>query len=293
MLSGPWRFYAAVACLAVFGCVGCTTTTTPASLSPDPVTPAGVDSAGRDEALASITHITTDSQGDAFGIVVEATHEVQYTTFRLQKPPRLAIDIAEATLAPEVKPVEFSEGIVSGVEPIAFPDKQVVRVLVPLRQPAAHQVTVEGHQLRIALRADADADQNPEPKRAAVTSEAPSKATAQAPDAATLIHGVEFRSMPGASVIEVQVAGSLPQIRVKQRTHPLRLTMDVKGARLNPNQDSLMAVHDPAGVVTQLQALQSTYENTDTVHIVAYLKAKAPFEVRQDDDRVRVILPPR
>ena len=300
MLCGPWRFYAAVACWAVFGGVGCTTTTTPASLSPD-MAPAEA----RPETLANITKITTDAQGDAFQIVVEATREVQYTTFRLQKPPRLAVDIANATLAPHVKSAVFPEGIVSGVDPVAFPDKHVVRVLVPLRQPASHLVSTVGNELRIALSADASATDASaadasahhrlaKSHREAAAPEAPSEATpaVRAHDAVTLIHGVEFRSLPGASVIEVQLVGSLPQIRVKQLAHPLRLTIDVKDARLNPKQNSLMAVHDPAGVVTQVQALQSTHEDAETVHIVAYLKAKAPFEVRQDDDRVRVILTP-
>jgi type IV pilus secretin PilQ/predicted competence protein len=274
--------------------------------------------------LASITKITTDSQGDVVQIVVDATDEVQYTTFRLQQPPRLAVDIADATLSPDVKPVTFSEGIVSGVEPVVFADEHVVRVLVPLRQPASHLVTAVGNQLHIALSADGDTDgraandgavgdstvddrtidhraadgtvdnHEAEPYSEAADVEATSEVvpTAPADHAGTLIHGIEFLSLPGASVIEVQVAGSLPQIRVKQQTNPLRLMMDVENARLNPKQNSLMAVHDPAGVVAQLQALQSTHEDTDTVHIVAYLKAKAPFEVRQQDDRVRVILTP-
>jgi type IV pilus assembly protein PilQ len=285
--------------------------------------------------LTSITNITTDPQGDAFQIVVGATDEVKYTTLRLQQPLRLAVDIADATLSPDVKPVMFPEGIVSGVEPITFADEHVVRVLIPLRQPASHLVTTVGKQLRIALSADSSAandgaigdsavddsavddyaigdsavddsavddraaevtvdNSGAEPHPGAVTVAALPEAmpTAQANEAGTLIHGVEFLSLPGASVIEVQVAGSLPQIRVKQQTSPLRLMMDVKNARLNPNQDSLMAVHDPAGVVAQLQALQGTHEDTDTVHIVAFLKAKASFEVRQHDDRVRVILTP-
>ncbi len=294
-MYGPWRFYAAVACLAILGGIGCTTTTTPAALSPDN-SPVGT----RAEGLTRITNVTTDAQGEAFRIVVEATSEVQYTTFRLQKPPRLAVDIADATLAPNVQPLTFPEGVVSGVEPIAFPDKQMVRVLVPLRQPASHLVSAVGNALRIDLSAtgkSAPADRaagrvqrETPPPRSAVAERAVPAAPAR--DAATLIQGVEFRSLPGASVIEVQLAGSLPQIRVKQQTQPLRLTMDVKNARLNPQQDSLMAVHDPTGVVAQLQALQSAHGDADTVHIVAYLKAKAPFEVRQHDDRVRVILTP-
>jgi type IV pilus assembly protein PilQ len=270
--------------------------------------------------LTSITNITTDPQGDAFQIVVDATDEVKYTTLRLQQPLRLAVDIADATLSPDVKPVMFPEGIVSGVEPITFADEHVVRVLIPLRQPASHLVTTVGKQLRIALSADSSAANDgaigdsavddsavddraaevtvdnsgaePHPETVTVAALPEAMPTAQANEAGTLIHGVEFLSLPGASVIEVQVAGSLPQIRVKQQTSPLRLMMDVKNARLNPNQNSLMAVHDPAGVVAQLQALQGTHEDTDTVHIVAFLKAKASFEVRQHDDRVRVILTP-
>jgi type IV pilus assembly protein PilQ len=254
--------------------------------------------------LTSITSITTDTQDDAFQIVVDATNDLQYTTFRLQQPPRLAVDIADAVLAPDVKPAVFPNGIATGVEPIAFPDKQVVRILVPLRQPASHLVTAVGQQLRIALspdgsmadgHADTNRDHGVAPYDDMATPEAPSQDAWVEParDTATLIRGVEFHSLPGASVIEVQLAGSSPQIRVKQQTSPLRLMMDVENARLNPNQSNLVAVHDPAGVVTQLQALQGTQEDAETVHIVAYLKAKAPFEVRQDDDRVRVILTPQ
>ena len=148
----------------------------------------------RPETLASITKITTDAQGDAFQIVVEATREVQYTTFRLQKPPRLAVDIANATLAPHVKPAVFPEGIVSGVDPVAFPDKHVVRVLVPLRQPASHLVSTVGNELRIALSADAsaaDASANHRLAKSHWEAAAPEATPAvQAHDAATLIHGV-------------------------------------------------------------------------------------------------------
>ncbi len=282
---------AAVVSLAVFVCVGCTTTTTPALLSPDaaPAQPMPI----------RITDIKTKAQDDALHIMVDATDEVQYTTFRLQEPPRLAIDIADATLAPHVKSVAFAEGVAEGVDPIAFPDKQVVRVLVPLRQPVAHTITTNGQQLRIVLMQDGTTDdKSPEhPKTASKPTPPVAKPAGLAPasseaSAATLIDGVEFKSLPGASVIEVQVTGSLPKIRVKQQTRPLRLTLDVEHARLNPSQNSHMAVHDPSGVVTQLQALQNDQENAKSVHIVAYLNAKAPFEVRQQDNRVRVILTP-
>lgn len=295
MLYGLSRFGVALVGLALFVCVGCSATSTPVALSPDaaPAQPIPV----------SITGITTKTQDDALHITVDATAEVQYTTFRLQAPPRLAIDIADASLAPNVTPVTFDEGVARGVDPIAFPDKRVVRVLVPLRQPVAHAVTTDGQQLQIVLKQDQADESNVAAippqylKTAAVpTSPAPAPVAPAATDSdasvATLIRGVEFQSLPGASVIEVELDGSMPRMRVKQRTRPLRLTLDVEHARLNPKQNSHMAVHDPAGVVTQLQALQNTQENTENVHIVAFLKAKAPFEVRQQGNRIRVILTP-
>ena len=297
LLCGRWQFYAVGVCFALLAGAGCTTTTTPASLAPD-----AAPAEARPEALTQITKITTESQDNAVRILVETTGEAQYTTVRLQKPPRLAVDIAEADLAPDVQPTMFAEGIVSGVEAIAFSQERVVRVLVPLRQAARHEVTTVNNQIQIALSpldnaADAQADSGQAEQAEAVAADAPREAepaaampAAPIDDATTTIQGVAFRSLPGASVIEVEVAGALPQIRVKQQAHPLRLMMDVKNARLNPDQNSLMAVHDPAGVVTQVQALQSEHADTETVHIVAYLTAKAPFEVRQQDDRVRVIL---
>jgi len=296
LLCGRWQFYAVGVCFALLAGVGCTTTTTPASLAPD-----GAPAEARPEVLTQITKITTESQDDAVRISVETTGEAQYTTVRLQQPPRLAVDIAQAALAPDVQPAVFAEGIVSGVEAIAFPEERVVRVLVPLRQAARHQVATVDNQIQIALSpldsaADAQADSAQVEQADAAVADAPLEvapaAAMPAPldDATTTIQGVAFRSLPGASVIEVQVAGALPQIRVRQQAHPLRLMMDVKNARLNPDQNSLMAVHDPAGVVTQVQALQSEHAATETVHIVAYLTAEAPFEVRQQDGRVRVIL---
>jgi type IV pilus assembly protein PilQ len=199
------------------------------------------------------------------------------------------------------------DGIASAVEPVVFPDREGVRLLVPLRQGATHRVEADGQQMRITLSKTpavptqtSERDLPPIPDAPAAGAQAadvvapPSlPGTHEAsPAVPTMVTGVEFRSLPEASEIAVQIAGTLPQMRIKQLSHPLRLTLDVADARLSPTQDHLMAVHDPAGVVSQVQAMQGASQPgvEQTVHIVAYLHMPAPFEVRQEANQVRVIL---
>lgn len=251
----------------------------------------------------TITDIAAQTRNDELHITIGATRAVEYTAVSLADPLRLVVDIEEAVLAPDLKPLALPEGIASTVEPVVFPDRERVRLLVPLRQAATHRVEADGQQLHITLTKEPDVSaQAPErdlppiataPVPAVPAAEPGVSGTREvSPDAPTVVTGVKFHSLPGASEIAVQIAGTLPQMRIKQLTHPLRLTLDVADARLSPSQDHLMAVHDPAGVVSQLQTMQSANQpdTQQTVHIVAYLHMPAPFEVRQEANQVRVIL---
>jgi type IV pilus assembly protein PilQ len=296
-LYGPGWLYAIVGCVVAvaLGLTGCTAATSPAALVSSAASPASVP--------VTITDLAAQSRNDELHITVGATRAVDYTAVSLSDPLRLVVDIEEAVLAPDLKPLTLPEGIASAVEPVVFPDRKGVRLLVPLRQAATHRVEADGQQLHITLTQKPDVsaqvpDRDLPPMAAAPAPAGPAAAPGVSgthevsPDAPTVVTGVAFHSLPGASEIAVQIAGTLPQMRIKQLTHPLRLTLDVADARLSPNQDHLMAVHDPAGVVSQLQAMQgaSQAEAQQTVHIVAYLHMPAPFEVRQEDKQVRVIL---
>jgi len=293
-LYGPCWLYAIVGCVVAvaLGLTGCTAATSPAALLSSTASPSSVP--------VTITDIAAQTRNDELHITVGATRAVEYTAVSLSDPLRLVVDIEEAVLAPDLKPLALPEGIASAVEPMIFPDREGVRLLVPLRQAAAHRVEADGQQLHITLTQEPDVSVQAPDRDLQPIAAAPAPAVEPgmpethevSPDAPTVVTGVEFHSLPGASEIAVQIAGTLPQMRIKQLTHPLRLTLDVADARLSPSQDHLMAVHDPAGVVSQLQAMQgaSQPEAQQTVHIVAYLHMSAPFEVRQEANQVRIIL---
>jgi len=296
-LYGPCWLYTIVGWVVAvaLGLTGCTAATSPATLLSSAASPASVP--------VTITDIAAQTRNDELHITVGATRAVEYTAVSLSDPLRLVVDVEAAVLAPDLKPLVLPEGIASAIEPVIFPDREGVRLLIPLRQAATHRVEADGQQLHITLTKEPDvAAQAPEgdwpPIAAAPAPAVPAAAPGVpgthevSPDAPTVVTGVEFHSLPGASEIAVQIAGTLPQMRIKQLTHPLRLTLDVADARLSPSQDHLMAVHDPAGVVSQLQTMQgaSQPDAPQTVHIVAYLHMPAPFEVRQEANQVRVIL---
>ena len=294
-LYRPHWLYPGILCLLLsivsMSCTAGTPPAMPETLASDTVLPAPT--------TVTISKIVTEVRDGETQITVATSGEVHHTAFSLQDPPRLVVDLADATMASDVKALDLPDGVVSSIEPLVFPDKQVVRLLMPLRHEANHAVTADGQHVRIALTEAAPRQtlgHAVKDSAAMATSPAASGAPTDLQTAATessaetVVKGIAFESLLGASVIAVKLDGALPQMRVKQRIDPLRLTMDVSHARLAPDHDDLMAIHDPAGIVKQVQSVQSQQGEEATVHIVAYLESEAPFEVRQDDDEVRMII---
>ena len=275
-----------------------------ATQSQNPTFPA--DATGN-TASTNITRIATQSLPQGQQIIVEATGALQYTAFKLQDPMRLIVDITATHVADSLQPITFEDGVISSIEPLVFPDRDIVRLLVHLRSAATHTLATHEHQLHITLDTGEthEAHTTPEPEKtaspmhteAAPLSSAPATlsepepavpATTQA-TAATTVTEVKFQTYPAASVLIVRTEGAEPQIRVKQRKNPLRIALDIPNARLQSGRDNAMAVKDPDGAVTRLQTQQLAQHDSDKVNIIAYLREKVPFEVLQETDHVRVI----
>ena len=80
------------------------------------------------------------------------------------------------------------------------------------------------------------------------------------------------------------------QSALKQRKEPLRLTLDIERALLVPDQEKTVSVTDPGGVVTQLLAFQVVEADAAAVKIVTQLREAVPFEVRQEDHTVQLVI---
>ncbi len=251
---------------------------------------------------AVITDISAETQADVVHVVVHATTPLQYTAFTLQEPPRLVVDMLGALgakLGEITQPMPVQGDLVRDVELRVLPDESTVRLVLHLTRMAAHTVETHGQQLRVTLQASStlktpvaerETLSHPASALSAPASLASAPAREGAAAAATVVTGVTFTSLAGESVVVIRTTGEPPKVRVKQRKEPLRLTLDIERALLVPDQEKTVSVTDPGGVVTQLLAFQVVEADAATVKIVTQLREAVPFEVRQEDHTVQLVI---
>ena len=274
------------------GLVGCAATTAP-SPPPEASPPA--------ETEAVITNIATETLEDAVRVLVDSTGPLQYTAFKLPDPPRLVVDISQARLGMETQPIPVTGALLRQIEPATFNEAHIVRLTLHLQRMASHTIDAAAQQLQITLKAADDQggqvstlSANPAaPMAAAPTPPASTSATPaveSALTAGTVVTGITFVSLPETSVLAVQTSGKPANVRVRQRQEPLRLSLEIADARLQPGQEKVEMVSDPGGAVTELRSVQVTDATQPRVQIVAHLRDSVPFEVRHDENLVRVMI---
>src|SRR5207249_4493276 len=137
-----------------------------------------------------------------------------------------------------------------------------------------HTVEIQGHQLLITLAdagtrtADAVLPASTETARAVAP-------TAPSNPSGTIITGITFEARAEHSIVSLQMAGTPPQVQVKQQQNPSRLALDIKPAHLSPTQEQVIAVSDPEGVVSHLEAVPVTDAQEEAVKVVIHLQTAA------------------
>ena len=248
---------------------------------------------------ATITDVSVETQADVVHVVVHATTPLQYTAFTLQEPPRLVVDVLGAKLGEITQPIPGQGDLVREVELRALPDESTVRLVLHLARMVAHTVETQGQQLRVTLQAsptlrtpvaERETLSRPIPALSAAATLAAAPAGEGAAAATTVVTGVTFTSLADESVVVIRTTGEPPKVRVKQRSEPLRLTLDIERALLGSDQEKTVPVTDPGGVVTQLLAFQVVEADAATVKIVTQLRESMPFEVRQEDNTIQLVI---
>jgi type IV pilus secretin PilQ/predicted competence protein len=247
---------------------------------------------------AVITGITTETLAENVRIVVHTTAVVEYTAFTLQEPPRLVLTFPGAALGDISRPIPVA-GVVRSIEPLVVPEENAVHCTVYLAYMTTHTVEIQGHQLLITLADGGTRTADASPPAATET------ARTVAPTAPWLAHGLEleptslpstiitgitFEALAERSIVSLQTAGTLPQVQVKQQQNPSRLALDIKPARLSPTQEQVMAVADPKGFVSHLEAVPVADAQEAAVKVVIYLRTAASFAVHQDNNVIRLAM---
>jgi type IV pilus assembly protein PilQ len=264
-----------------------------------PQTPPSAATMHSAEPQAVITDVSTETHADNVHVVVRATMPLQYTAFTLQEPLRLVVDMPGAKLGEITQPLPVQGDVIRHLELRAFPDEQTVRLVLYLGRKVTHTVEAQGQRLNVTLQTSptmtapvSERAMSPLPiSSSPAASSLTTSPAGEGPAAAvTVVTGVTFASFAAESIVAIQTTGAPPKVRVHQRKEPLRLTLDIVPARLSPEQEKAVPVTDPSGVVTQLLAFQVVEADASMVKIVAQLREPAPFEVRQEDNVVQLVI---
>jgi len=106
----------------------------------------------------------------------------------------------------------------------------------------------------------------------------------------TTITGITFEALAERSIVSLRTAGTPPQVQVKQQHNPTRLALHIKPAHLSPTQEKAMAISDPEGIVSHLEAVPVASAQEEAVKVVVYLRTAASFEVQQESDVIRLAM---
>ncbi|MCZ6874598.1 MAG: type IV pilus secretin PilQ [bacterium] len=243
------------------------------------VTPKMMAASTADAAISVITAISTEASADTESVIVQATGQLQYTAFKLREPLRLVVDVSRASLGDVTQPIPTSGEIVERIEPIVFADEDIVRLMFYLRRGVSHHIESQGQQLRITLQGAVESPPAGLQQAAAIIKRAE-----------TVVEDVSFVSFADRSVLAMQIAGTAPQVRVRQRQEPLRLIVDIKDASLSSEWAKAALFFDPSGIVKDLRAKQVEVGSGSNVRVEIYLRSLVPFEVQQDEHLVQLVL---
>src|SRR5512138_1828258 len=117
----------------------------------------------------AIQRLTVREEGATTIVAVRGTATPTFTVYKLERPERVVIDVANARLEDELEPMTVSSWAVSQVSTQALggQEAQVVRVLVGFARPSQYRVKAIGNDVVVTVIAD-----DPRPADGAADAEA-------------------------------------------------------------------------------------------------------------------------
>ncbi|MBI4737432.1 MAG: type IV pilus secretin PilQ [candidate division NC10 bacterium] len=213
-----------------------------------------------------------------------------YESFTLPDPPRLILDIPNATHAIP-QPIPARPPMVTAVRSSQYRERpaKIVRLVVDLRSMLPYQVATAENQLRVQLGTAAGPPAPAPPVPAPVTAPAPPPAAAPAPVGKVM--RVDLQSVRGRQRIVIGTSGRVAY-SVSEISDPPSLVVDVSGAQIDPAGARPLDLRQVASPLSRLQAIQHQTAPDPVVRVVADLRAPTRYEVQQTPSAILVELLP-
>ncbi len=214
-------------------------------------------------------------------VVVAADGPIRtYESFTLPDPPRLILDIPNATHAIP-QPISARSSVVAAIRSSQYREQpvRIVRVVLDLRAVVPYQVATADDQLRVQLGAAMSGPPAVSPVAAAVA----------APAAAGKVTRVDLQSVRGRQRIVIGTSGRV-SYNVTEISNPPGLQVDISGARIDPANARTLDLRQVTSPLNRLQATQQAMGPDPVVRVLAELRAPTRYEVRQTPTAILVEL---
>ncbi len=258
-------------------------TATPPAPAPEPAPPRATEaptppqSSPAPRGPIEITGVSVQTAG-AGGVVVlvNASGPIpSFESFTLPDPPRLVVDIPNATHAIP-QPIATRAPLVTAVRSSQYREQpvKIVRLVFDLKSVQPYQVETVGDQLKVALGTAAPA---PTAAQAGGVRAAPPPATAPAARAAAAgtstgrVTRVDLQSARGRQRIVIGTSGRVT-FNVTESAEPPAILVDVMGAAIEPAAARSLDLRQVASPVNRLQATQYRTEPEQVVRVQADLR---------------------
>src|SRR5574341_646693 len=219
-----------------------------------------------------VTGVETQPAGTG-GLVVLVTADgpiATYESFTLSDPPRLILDIPNATHAIPRR-IAARPPMVTAIRSSQYRERplKIVRVVLDLRATVPYQIATADNELRVQLGTAAGA----------------------APGAAPTgrVTRVDLQSVRGRQRIAISTSGKVTY-KVTESTEPLQLVVDIAGAEIAPADARALDLRQVTSPLNRLQASQLTPAPDPVVRVTADLRGPTRYDVRQTASAILVEL---
>lgn len=209
-----------------------------------------------------------------------------YESFSLPEPPRLIIDLPEATHAVKRPVAVPKEGPIKRLRSSQYKVKPVktMRLVLDLAANLPYQVQAKNGQFHVLIGdaiAKAAAPEAPTPAVAApAPAEPPAPAAPVITEAEGKVTGVTFKPADGRSQILIRTEGRV-SFNLTELKDPPKLVVDVAGATIGAGVSRSLEVAQMPGPVERVRAAQFRTQPEKMVRVVADLKQRVRYEAVQ------------
>ena len=278
----------------------------------------------QDGALASISDVKAEIEGDVVNLVIEADGPISYTVFPLKDPQRLIVDMSQVDMSEFTSEIEVNGGPVNVIKPSYFADSNDSRLELALNSDVEDvdysvddsdknkiviRVARVGGFVASSEKAVIDASEESSEVVEIVDASDANKDADKAFDAefsmakdgedleesmtigdlisdSTKVKNVSFRQVGKLSRIEIVMSEDEPKYDLISRDRIKRLTIDLPNATISAENERLINVNIEKSKIKNIAAFQFRGGDRPLAKVVVNLQDETLYNITTEENRI-------